>query len=115
MTGHGRRYEHVAVLMGGWSVEREVSLSSGTACAAALESAGYRVTRIDVARDIAAFEPPFPLFGRLVTALADYRRLAQRTDLPEVPEIPTLHLNEKSKAVPAIRARLGVGCGLLRE
>jgi D-alanine-D-alanine ligase len=45
--------KHVAVLMGGWSVEREVSLSSGTACAKALESGGFRVTRIDVQRDIA--------------------------------------------------------------
>jgi D-alanine-D-alanine ligase len=45
---------HVAVLMGGWSAEREVSLRSGKACADALERRGYRVTRIDVARDIAA-------------------------------------------------------------
>jgi D-alanine-D-alanine ligase len=46
-------YEHVAVLMGGFSAEREVSLRSGKACADALESEGYRVTRIDVGRDIA--------------------------------------------------------------
>ena len=45
--------KHVAVLMGGWSAEREVSLRSGKACAAALESKGYRVTKIDVGRDIA--------------------------------------------------------------
>src|SRR5688572_4241011 len=45
--------KHVAVLMGGWSSEREVSLRSGTACADAAERAGYRVTRVDVARDIA--------------------------------------------------------------
>jgi D-alanine-D-alanine ligase len=45
--------QHVAVLMGGWSAEREVSLRSGAACAAALESEGFRVTRIDVARDVA--------------------------------------------------------------
>jgi len=45
--------KHVAVLMGGWSAEREVSLRSGKACAAALETKGYRVTRIDVGRDIA--------------------------------------------------------------
>ncbi len=45
---------HVAVLMGGWSSEREVSLRSGAGCAAALESAGYRVTRVDVGRDVAA-------------------------------------------------------------
>jgi D-alanine-D-alanine ligase len=46
--------KHVAVLLGGWSAEREVSLRSGAACAAALERLGYRVTPIDVARDIAA-------------------------------------------------------------
>jgi D-alanine-D-alanine ligase len=46
--------KHVAVLMGGWSAEREVSLRSGKACADALMRQGYRVTRIDVGRDIAA-------------------------------------------------------------
>ncbi len=45
--------KHVAVLMGGWSAEREVSLRSGKACADAAERAGYRVSRIDVGRDIA--------------------------------------------------------------
>jgi D-alanine-D-alanine ligase len=49
-----RRFRHVAVLMGGWSAERDVSLSSGKECANALESAGYTVTRVDVDRDIAA-------------------------------------------------------------
>ena len=44
--------KHVAVLMGGWSAEREVSLRSGKACADALEKKGYRVTKIDVGRDI---------------------------------------------------------------
>ncbi len=48
------KYHHVAVLMGGWSAEREVSLRSGAACAAALEQTGYRVTQIDVDRNIAA-------------------------------------------------------------
>jgi D-alanine-D-alanine ligase len=45
--------KHVAVLMGGWSAEREVSLRSGKACADAAERKGYRVTRIDVQRDVA--------------------------------------------------------------
>ena len=45
--------KHVAVLMGGWSAERDVSLRSGSACAAALGRLGYRVTTIDVTRDIA--------------------------------------------------------------
>jgi D-alanine-D-alanine ligase len=45
--------KHVAVLMGGWSAEREVSLRSGAQCADALESKGYKVTRVDVKRDVA--------------------------------------------------------------
>ena len=45
--------KHVAVLMGGWSAEREISLRSGKACADAASRLGYRVTRIDVGRDIA--------------------------------------------------------------
>ena len=48
-----RTQTHVAVLMGGWSAEREVSLDSGEACANALEGEGYRVTRLDVDRDVA--------------------------------------------------------------
>ncbi|MGD0418733.1 MAG: D-alanine--D-alanine ligase [Xanthobacteraceae bacterium] len=46
--------KHVAVLMGGWSAEREVSLRSGKACADALNRLGYRVTPIDAGRDVAA-------------------------------------------------------------
>ena len=43
---------HVAVLMGGWSAEREVSLVSGAAVARALKKTGHRVTPIDVQRDM---------------------------------------------------------------
>ena len=46
--------KHVAVLMGGWSAEREVSLRSGRACAEALTRRGYRVTSIDVTHEVAA-------------------------------------------------------------
>ena len=49
-----KRDKHVAVLMGGFSSERPVSLSSGTSCADALEAAGYRVTRVDVDRNVSA-------------------------------------------------------------
>lgn len=45
--------KHVAVLMGGWSAERSVSLSTGAACAKALRIADYRVSEIDVDRRIA--------------------------------------------------------------
>lgn len=43
----------VAVLLGGWSVEREVSLDSGRECVEALRAAGMDVTEIDVGKDIA--------------------------------------------------------------
>ena len=45
---------HIAVLYGGWSAEREVSLLSGAGVADALEQLGHRVTRIDMGRDVAA-------------------------------------------------------------
>jgi D-alanine-D-alanine ligase len=44
---------HVAVLMGGLSSEREVSLSSGEQCAKALEGQVARITRVDAGRDLA--------------------------------------------------------------
>ena len=45
---------HVAVLMGGWSAEREVSLVSGAAVSKALAEGGYRVTSMDIQRDMGA-------------------------------------------------------------
>ena len=47
-AGAAAMSKRVAVLMGGWSPEREVSLSSGRECAKALADRGYRVTAIDV-------------------------------------------------------------------
>ncbi|RCK20009.1 D-alanine--D-alanine ligase [Thalassospira lucentensis] len=46
--------KHVAVIYGGWSAEREVSLSSGVECIKALREKGYQVTEIDATRDLAA-------------------------------------------------------------
>lgn len=46
--------KHVAVLMGGLSAEREISLRSGAACAKALAEQGYRVTPVDVGHDAAS-------------------------------------------------------------
>jgi D-alanine-D-alanine ligase len=48
-----RTTPHVAVLMGGPSAEREVSLSTGKECAAALRVAGYLVTEVDAGHDLA--------------------------------------------------------------
>jgi len=44
---------HVAVLIGGLSPERDVSLISGEACAGALEALGADVSRVDAGRDVA--------------------------------------------------------------
>ncbi len=54
MVGSGRTTPMVAVMMGGPSAEREVSLSSGRECAAALRDAGYRVVEIDAGLDLCA-------------------------------------------------------------
>lgn len=49
--------KHVAVLMGGWSGEREISLLSGANVSEALKAAGYEVTTVDMGRDIGALLP----------------------------------------------------------
>ncbi len=49
-----KRYHRIAVLKGGWSPEREVSLNSGAAAAKVLREAGYEVAEIDVGRDLPA-------------------------------------------------------------
>jgi D-alanine-D-alanine ligase len=48
-----RATTHVAVLKGGWSPERAVSLSTGLECAKALRQAGFKVSEIDIDRSIA--------------------------------------------------------------
>jgi D-alanine-D-alanine ligase len=53
MSASGCKFRNIAVLMGGLSAERAVSLDSGAACARALAAAGYSVTCIDAGRDIA--------------------------------------------------------------
>lgn len=47
------KFKRIAVLKGGWSPERDVSLNSGAACAKALRTKGYDVVEIDATRDLA--------------------------------------------------------------
>lgn len=54
MSEYVRGAHRVAVLLGGWSAEREVSLVSGAECAKVLRAAGHCVEEIDVGRDLAA-------------------------------------------------------------
>ncbi len=46
-------FNRIAVLKGGWSPEREVSLNSGAASAKALRTQGYDVVEMDAGRDLA--------------------------------------------------------------
>ncbi|MBT8471778.1 MAG: D-alanine--D-alanine ligase [Marinicaulis sp.] len=48
-----KKYNKVAVIKGGWSPEREVSLNSSAAAAQALSEAGYDAIEIDANRDLA--------------------------------------------------------------
>jgi D-alanine-D-alanine ligase len=48
-----RKFNRIAVLKGGWSAEREVSLNSGAAAARALREAGYEAVEIDAGQDLA--------------------------------------------------------------
>lgn len=79
---------HVAVLMGGLSAEREVSLVSGAACAAALAELGHRVTRIDAGADLAARlleVGPEVVFNALHGRLGEDGRVQGLLDLLAIP------------------------------
>ena len=54
MGTSSRQPRKVAVLMGGPSAEREVSLASGRECVTALRDHGFEVTEIDAGADLAA-------------------------------------------------------------
>ena len=76
--------KHVAVLMGGWSAERPVSLNSGRECADNLEQAGYRVTRKPACSSASAHSlPEFRLTGRsadqppISTATCSFRAITR--------------------------------------
>ena len=62
---------HVTLLKGGTSTEREVSLVTGAACAAALREVGYDVNEVEVTGDVGA------LFQALSTPAPDARPLAK--------------------------------------
>ena len=54
MAGASGKVSRVAVIMGGPSAEREVSLSTGNACGRALREAGYDVVEVDAGPDLPA-------------------------------------------------------------
>ena len=91
--------KHVAILMGGWSVEREVSLVSGAAVADALEARDYQVSRIDVGRDVAqvlAEKAPDVAFNALHGRFGEDGSMQ---GLLEVMEIPYTHSGVRASAL----------------
>jgi murein L,D-transpeptidase YcbB/YkuD len=57
----------------------------------------------DPAERLAALDPPLSIFARLRAALARMRALAERTDLPRLADMPTLHAGESNEHVPELR------------
>ena len=85
-----KKNKRVAVLMGGWSSEREVSLSSGKGCVDALKRAGYDVKPIDLTRDmgalIKALEPkPDVVFNILHGPFGEDGRIQGLLDILGIP------------------------------
>ena len=81
---------HVAVLMGGWSAEREVSLVSGAAVSRALGEAGYAVTSIDVQRDVGSwltrlYPRPHAVFNALHGRYGEDGCIQGLLDILEIP------------------------------
>jgi len=83
--------KRVTVLMGGFSAEREVSLRSGAAAAAALEKAGYAVSAIDVKRDVRALvagieaTKPAVVFNALHGRFGEDGRIQGMLDIMGIP------------------------------
>ncbi|MEE8276683.1 MAG: D-alanine--D-alanine ligase, partial [Alphaproteobacteria bacterium] len=82
--------KHVAVLKGGWSAERDVSLVSGSECAAALRDAGYSVSEIEVTRDLDALTQalsprPDAVFNALHGRYGEDGRVQGLLDLLAIP------------------------------
>ena len=97
--------KHVAILMGGWSAEREVSLATGRACCHALEEQGYRVTPIDVQPDIATVlqaTAPAVVFNALHGRVGEDGTIQ---GLLEVLRIPYTHSGVLASALAMHKAR----------
>jgi len=93
--------KHVAVILGGWSAEREVSLSSGHECAKALREKRYQVTEIDATRDLAhqlsAIDPkPDVIFNALHGRWGEDGAVQ---GLLEIMDIPYTHSGVRASAI----------------
>lgn len=99
--------KRIAVLKGGWSSEREVSLVSGTECAQALRNAGYEVTEIDLRQDIGALlgaleQRPDVVFNALH---GRYGEDGHIQSLLNILDIPYTHSGMLASAIAMDKAR----------
>ena len=97
--------KHVAILMGGWSAERDVSLATGRACCHALEDQDYKVTPIDVQPDIATVlqaTAPDVVFNALHGRVGEDGTIQ---GLLEVLRIPYTHSGVLASALAMHKAR----------
>lgn len=88
MSAEVKQNLHVAVLMGGWSAEREVSLMSGNDVADALEKNGHQVTRVDMDRNVAMVLNsirPDVVFNALHGCPGEDGRVQGMLDLMQIP------------------------------
>jgi D-alanine-D-alanine ligase len=103
--------KHVAVLMGGWSSERAVSLVSGRECSRALREAGFRVSEIDVDRDIATVLDrlkPEVCFNALHGRFGEDGRIQ---GLLDIMGIPYTHSGAAASAIAIDKVRTKLVCG----
>jgi len=103
--------KHVAVLMGGWSSEREVSLVTGRECSKALTAAGFTVSEIDVGRDIArvlAEAKPDVCFNALHGRFGEDGRIQ---GLLDILGIPYTHSGVMASAIAMNKVRTKEICG----
>ncbi len=103
--------KHVAVLMGGWSSEREVSLVSGRECAKALRNSGFRVSEVDVGRDVAVVLgqiKPDVCFNALHGRFGEDGRIQ---GLLDIMGIPYTHSGAAASSIAMDKVRTKLVCG----
>lgn len=83
-----KKNKHIAVLMGGWNSEREVSLRSGEAVFQALVKLGYKASKIDFSREIfqqLQAEKPDVVFNALHGTYGEDGRIQGVLDILKIP------------------------------
>ena len=100
--GHVPAHTTVALLMGGWNSEREVSLMSGKGISHALHSQGYKVRTLDLTRnmqELITFLTPKPDIVFLGALHGTYVEDGRLQGLLDILQIPYTHSHALSSAI----------------